>query len=294
MNPEISALLHLLADDDRNILRAVQQRLMALGDVALPALRRAEEHEDPRIRTRCRALRARLERREIFSRLAELAAAENPDLETGAYLLASTHTPSLTRDSVRAALDGLAAAIRPEVEAAVTPQERLAAFLRGMHETLGFHGDRESFSHYDNHFLHTVIERRRGIPISLILLDILVGRRLDVAIHAVGTPQRALAWFGDGSYSTYIDAFDNGRLMTRGDCIAFLRRVGIPGGNFDQNLGLLNDRGIIERMTHNLVKHAEQSGRTEDGEHLQRLTRALVANRGRDHFTARKEEAPAE
>src|SRR6187549_2626750 len=46
----------------------------------------------------------------------------------------------------------------------------------------GFHGDLDNYADPENSFLDSVIERRRGIPISLSVLMIAVGRRLGVDI----------------------------------------------------------------------------------------------------------------
>lgn len=281
-NPEIAALLTLLVDDDRAVLRAVRERLLAIGEDALDELRTAEKSDDPRLRIRVRELRIKLERRAIFRRLMELAECENPDLEAGTLLLASTHTPDLDHASVSKKLDLLARQLQPAVEAAATPAERLMAFLNGIHTELGFAGAQSDFYNYDNNFLHTVIERKRGIPISLILIYILIGRRLGMDFRAVGAPQRALAWYVEGGYSTYIDAFEGGRLMNREETIAFLRRQSIIASNYDQLLTLLSDRGILERMAQNLIRHTESVGLRDYNELFKRLARALFDYRNRD------------
>ena len=293
MSKEIAALIELL-NDDRAVATAVRKRLLDLGEAALPALRGAEEREDPRIRLRARQVRTVLERRLTFRKLMALAESRDPDLEEGVLHLASTHTPQIDHVEIRAKLDSMAAELRPLVDAGHSPQMKLLAFLSGVHRVLGFSGDREDFYNYDNNFLHTVIERRRGIPISIILIYILLGRRLGLEFRAVGTPQRALAWHRNEAYSTYIDAFDSGKLMTRDDCIAFLKRQGVAGTNYDHMLVLLSDRGVLERMAQNLINYSEAKGRLEECEHFRRLARALFDFRNRDGAVTKSREAQAE
>jgi regulator of sirC expression with transglutaminase-like and TPR domain len=293
MSNEIAALIGLL-NDDRSVATAVRKRLLDLGEAALPALRAAEDRDDPRLRLRARQVRMVLERRATFRKLMALAESNDPDLETGVLHLASTHTPQLDHAEVRAKLDATADELRGAVEEGNTPQLRLLAFLSGVHRVLGFAGDREDFYNYDNNFVHTVIERRRGIPISIILIYILLGKRLGLEFRAVGTPQRALAWHRNEAYSTYIDAFDAGKLMTRDDCIAFLKRQGVAGTNYDNMLQLLTDRGVLERMSQNLINYSEAKGRHEECEHFRRLARALFDYRNRDGVVTKSREAQAE
>lgn len=294
MSAEIDALLTLLHDDDRSVLRAVRDRLLVIGEDALEDLRRVEASDDAKARVRVRPVRARIERAAIFRQLTALAERENPDIEKGALLLASTHTPELDHARVRQKLDAIADTLREAVTHATGGPERLKAFLRGIHETIGLVGAQADFYNYDNNFLHTVLERKRGIPISLILVYMLVGRRLGLVFRAVGTPQRALAWFRDGGYSTFIDAFEGGRLMTRDECIAFLKRQNITSSNYDQLLNLLNDRGILERMTQNLVNYSEALGRHEVAEDYRRLAHALIENRARDRAAVAQRDPQSE
>ena len=81
----------------------------------------------------------------------------------------------------------------------------------------GFHGDLDNYADPENSFLDSVIERRRGIPISLSVLTIAVGRRLGLDVQGVGMPGHFLvldAARGD----RWCDPFHGGALLDAEGC----------------------------------------------------------------------------
>ena len=282
MRSEIGALISLLDDDSPTVLTAVTERLRALGDEAVPALRRAGEDGPARTRGRARELIANIERQAVFRALVELAATPAPDLEEGAMLLASIHDPDLDRHALAARLDEMAASTRAALEGASPGRERLERFLGHLHGELAFKGDDREFGSWANNFLDAVIDRRRGIPITLILIYILVGRRIGLVIDAINTPFRAIAFFREGAFETYVDAFSGGRLLGYHDCIELLIRAGFRGAAGRNLMKRMSSREILARMTRNLINFCATQGRELDGRDFVRFGQALEDHRQLD------------
>lgn len=282
MSREMNALVDLLQDDNQKVISAVTDRFLDLGIDALATLEQAGSHADPRIRSRSREIQLQIQRRDAFRRLVDYASHPNIDLERGSVLLSRIHTPSLDLDRLEATVDGLAATVRESLDPDTRGKARLLEFLEAVHVKLGISGDIENFFHFDNNFLHTVIERKRGIPISIITIYILLGRRVGVHIEAIGSPHRALAFFRDDGFQTYINAFDGGQLWSREDCVAFLKRQGFFGVDYDQYLVPLQDRQILERIAQNLINYCDAKGRSEDRENFRIFSNTLYHNRNKD------------
>ncbi len=281
---EISALIQLLEDDSANVLEAVTVRLESLVPESLPALREAAESENAKVRGRARELLRILAVRSAGQELLALAESADPDLEMMSLQLARMQDATVRFELVREQLDAFAETARAAMAEGLRGRERIEAFLRVIHDELGFAGDTENFEAYANNFLPSVIKRRRGIPITLVLLYILVGRRIGLRIDAVGAPFRALAFYADGGYETYIDAFGGGRLQTYHDCVSHLKSRGMNIPDSRQYLRRLSPREVVERMVRNLVIFCDQSGRPIEGREFKRLERALVKNRDRDRL----------
>ena len=280
---ELEAMISLLDDDDHRVFRAVGDRLVELGATAIPSLRAvADEGDDAKRRARARSVLQRLLQRLSFDELIAYAQGETIDLEQGSLLLARTYTPLLEASDLQAQLDEIAEEISGEVSQLDDGEERLDAFLSGLHERLGFAGDADDFFNLENNYLDTVISRRRGIPITLIVLYILVGRRLKLRIRAIGAPRRALAHYAGNGYERYIDAFAGGKRLDYEATTLFLRRQGFYGPVFRDYLRPLDDREILERCGHNLIRFSDSMGRSHERDRYGEFVKALQQHPNRD------------
>lgn len=279
--PELEALISLLEDDSRTVLDAVQHRLIELRASSRDHVLAAAESGSPLVRVRAREVLSQMDRSDVFERLFAFAEAGDPDLETGALLLSEVHNPALDVSDVSARLDDYAEDLRPRLEAQDPGRTQIETFLAYIHDDLGFAGDTDDFYAFENNFLHMVDERRRGIPITLICVYVLLGRRLGIDIDVVGAPYRALAGYTAGDFSTYIDAFAGGDLCTREECLDFLKRHGFVAGNSDKFLRVLSDSEILERMTQNIIRFCDGNGRDEEGRSFRRFARTLTENRSK-------------
>ncbi len=143
-------------------------------------------------------------------------------------------------------LDGIAAGCP-------TGLEGLSAHLFGdSGEALGLRGDTETYAEVENSYLDRVLDRRLGIPITLSILAIAIGRRRGVPLVGVGMPGHFLVRH-EGQPRVLLDCFDGGRRLTSGDCEAILQRIhgGSPG--FDLAwLDPTSARDIVVRILTNL------------------------------------------
>lgn len=88
----------------------------------------------------------------------------------------------------------------------------------------GFAGDRLTYHDPRNSYLDEVVRRRRGIPISLAVLAISVGRRLGVPLQGVGMPGHFLV--GDKvDGDVFLDGFNGGVLLDTAGCERLFRSL---------------------------------------------------------------------
>ncbi len=123
-------------------------------------------------------------------------------------------------------LDGLAGDFRAHAAANGTGQtpSGLAAFL---FTNEGFGGSESDYYDPGNSDLVEVIRRRKGIPISLACVFMLVGHRLGIAIHGCDVPEHFLTRASEGGRELIIDCFDGGRII-EGERLAQLEQKYAP------------------------------------------------------------------
>ena len=172
--------------------------------------------------------------RESFEQIARRPDAEI-DLAEAALLIAAEEYPSLDVGLYLARLDALAEAVAPRVRAVDDAAERVSRLNHYLFVEQGFSGNRERYDDPRNSFLNEVLDRARGIPITLAVVYVEVARRLELPVRGVGFPGHFLAKY-EGPPDILIDAFF-GRVLSEDDCQQRLR-------------ALLGDQEVLDRGTH--------------------------------------------
>jgi len=181
------------------------------------------------------------------------------DLAQAALLIGEGEVPGLDTAKYVRMLDGLGRQAAAEIErAGALSDEDASSFrpidhlLRWMFEEAGFHGN--TIDYYDprNSFLSCVLDRRMGIPISLAVVLMEVGRRVGIEVHGVSFPGHFLARVEGVRGPIFIDPFD-GRILKREDLRNLNARA--LGDKRDPDPRLLEPatkRQILVRMLANL------------------------------------------
>jgi regulator of sirC expression with transglutaminase-like and TPR domain len=120
-------------------------------------------------------------------------------------------------------------------------------------EELGFRGNDTDYYDPANSCLDVVLDRRTGIPISLSVVYIEVARRLAKPVWGIGLPGHFVVQYSDLEYSTYIDPFHAGKLLTEDDCAKLAREItGVDLSAEPSTLAPVGTRYILVRMLNNL------------------------------------------
>jgi regulator of sirC expression with transglutaminase-like and TPR domain len=162
-------------------------------------------------------------------------------LDEAALLIAAHAEPGLDVGAELALLDGLAAGI---------PERSLDGWRRHLFVDLGFSGDVARYYDPANSFLNEVVRRRRGLPITLSVLGMEVGRRVGLRLEGVGMPGHFLLRHGP---EAFVDPFEAGRLLDRAGCVERFRAVNGARAAFRPSyLDPVGPRAILARMLNNL------------------------------------------
>lgn len=173
------------------------------------------------------------------------------ELDTAALLLAahgcsSLHSPA-DIERQRQRLDAIAA----RAEAGTFDHWHRLLFV-----TYGFGGDGDTYHDSRNSFLPDVLDRRRGIPISLSVVAMEVGRRLGVTVEGVGMPGHFLVR-AVGAQPMFVDPFNGGQILDEDGCRERFAQMFGDGRPFSrQFLAPVSTHMILVRMLNNLKSDA--------------------------------------
>ena len=189
------------------------------------------------------------------SRFAELLAAPEADLDLarGALLVAAEEYPQLVPETYLRRLDLLAERVRDRLATEGAPVIVLQELVRVLFEEEGFKGNTEAYYDPRNSFLNDVLDRRMGIPLTLSIVLLEVGWRLDLPLEGVNFPNHFLVRFRGEAHRFLIDPFGTGELRFEEQAQELLDRV--YGGEVkmqDAFLQVAGKRDILARLLLNL------------------------------------------
>jgi regulator of sirC expression with transglutaminase-like and TPR domain len=162
--------------------------------------------------------------RRAFAREVDQAS-EQVDLARAALLIAREEYPQLSIERHLGRLDQLAEEVRDRIgnegAALIVFQE----VLRTLYQRNGFRGNREAYYDPRNSFLSDVLDRRKGVPLTLGIVVLEVGWRLGLPLEGVNFPGHFLVRFPGSAIRLLVDPFDGGRIWFEDQAQELLDRV---------------------------------------------------------------------
>lgn len=274
----LRSLATLLDEEDPDSLRLVRDQILRVGEPMLPFLEEFRARAETSVAARVEAVAGELRFTGLKRDFAALARQVRPDLETGAFLLARFCYPALDDKPYRLWLDRVAEKVQDDLPSDADHALILQRLSSMLFQAMGFSGNESRYYDPDNSCLNRVIDSRRGIPISLSVLFLLLAKRLRLPAYGVGAPGHFLVGFKAGPYPCFLDAFHKGRLLDLSEVRRLLSRSGYQFR--PEFVSPCSERDIIIRMLRNLLALYDKMGATARAERLGVLTELLL-RRGR-------------
>lgn len=151
--------------------------------------------------------------------------------------------------------------------------DELAACLGQQHDLCG---TTAAYEQPDSSYLHRVVETRRGLPISLSILYMAVGRRVGMDLKGVAAPMHFLTRCESVEGPLFIDAYTRGRILTYKECLAWMRQMShLSPARIKSCLEPAGPRCIVIRMLNNLKALYARQDRWTAAWHVQHRLTAL-------------------
>lgn len=273
---EMRSLLTLLDEEDPRSLEMVRRQILRIGEPILPFLDelRASGSE---LAAKADAMARQLRFKNLKEDFLRLAASPEPDLEKGALLLCRFGYPGIKPAVYSAWLDRVAAMVQDDLPSDADAAMAFQRLNSHLFQAMGFAGNETHYYDPDNSFLHRVIETRRGIPVSLSVLYLLLAQRLRLPVYGVGTPGHFLVGFRPGPHACFIDAFNRGRILE----LAEVRRMLVRSGyEFrPEFVSPCTPRDVVIRMMRNLISIYQKMGATDRSEMLSGLVEIMLTGK---------------
>ena len=186
---------------------------------------------------------------------------EEIDLAKAALYIAQEEYPKLDVYEYLNALDTMAAELSERLPTERYPMRTIKVINRYLYDDLGFAGNTSNYYDPRNSFLHQVIDRRTGIPITLSLVYLEIAKRIDFPMVGIGMPGHFIIRPNFEDSGIFVDAFNKGEVLFPEDCEERIRAI------FNREFPLkpeflqaIGKRGFLARMLGNLKMIYLQKG----------------------------------
>lgn len=205
------------------------------------------------------------------------------DLARACLLIAQDAYPELDVEGYMAEIERMATRLRARLPQSCGAEERVVALNQFLYDDLGYWGNTEDYYDPRNSYLNEVIERKTGIPITLSILYMELGRRIGLPLEGVSFPGHFLVRLPLRGGMLVLDPFAGGAPQSEDELRSRVKRV-IPDGvaddlpaselPLDQFLEPATNRQILTRVLRNLKSIYRESDKPE--RMLDVLNRMLV------------------
>ena len=206
------------------------------------------------------------------------------DLGRACLLIAQDAYPSLDVERYMGQIESMALRLRARLGEG-GPEEKVVALNEFLFEDLGYWGNTDDYYDPRNSYLNEVIDRKTGIPITLSILYMELGRRIGLLLDGISFPGHFLVRLRVRGGALILDPFAGGAPQSETALRERLQRV-IPEGAapdvsvaelpMDQFLEPATNRQILARVLRNLKGIYSETGKPE--RLLEVLNRMLVVS----------------
>ena len=186
---------------------------------------------------------------------------ERIDLARACLMIAQDAYPGLDVERYMGELESLALRLRARTKNVGGVEDRVIALNEFLYDDLGYWGNADNYYDPRNSYLNEVIDRKTGIPITLAILYMEIGRRIGLPLEGVSFPGHFLVRLRMRGGVLILDPFSGGAPQSEPELRQRLQRV-IPEGAaadvsvaelpLDQFLEPASNRQILARVLRNL------------------------------------------
>ncbi|MCE2413615.1 transglutaminase family protein [Candidatus Poribacteria bacterium] len=177
------------------------------------------------------------------------------ELATGALLIAQSEYRELNIENYLHQLDEMADTVRERIQETTLPEAHITVLNQYLFQEKGFTGNTDNYYALGNNFLNFVLDKKTGIPITLGVVYIEVGRRAGLPLVGVNFPGHFLVRYQREHLDILLDVFENGSFMCEDALQTKLQET--HGDSVPLESSMLveaTDKEILARILRNLTR----------------------------------------
>lgn len=280
----IQALVKLIDDPDENIFTHVRDELMNFGSKAIPFLEDSWEKDNYGLvfQSRIEQIIHDIQFKTVKNKLTEWIKSPEKDLLRGALIINEYQFPNLDDTMIQDKIQKIRKDIWLEMNNSQTAYEKVRVFNKVFYGKYHFTGNSKDYHSPMNSFISTVLETKKGNPLTLSLIYSVIAQSLDMPVYGVNLPNHFILVYLDENGTNellekdnhfgalfYINAFSRGGIFDDNEIKAFLN--GINKQELREYFEPCSNSDILKRMLTNLINSYQQIGNSEKVQELTEL-----------------------
>jgi regulator of sirC expression with transglutaminase-like and TPR domain len=272
---EIKALVSLLDDDDKEVLINVEQKLLSLGGDVIPLLESEWEYNfNPTVQRKIEDIIHVLQFENLLDRFHRWKNQKGKDLLTGMWLVATYQYPDLELENLTKELEQIYYEVWTEFKPDLYPYDQVKVLNGVLFSKLRFSANTKNFHSPSNSMINSVLETRKGNPISLAVVYLLIARKLNMPVYGVNLPNLFILTFKNKETQFYINAFNRGLIFSREDIDNYISELHL--NKQDTFYEPCTNLDIIQRVLRNLMVSFEKIGDHYKVDEVKRLLNSIL------------------
>jgi regulator of sirC expression with transglutaminase-like and TPR domain len=277
LNPsELNALIALLDDEDKEVLHHVESRLLQLGYTIIPFLEQKwEESFDPVLQDRLEELIHNLQFEQVKDRLLSWKNSDKQDLLEGLWAIATYSYPDLDLQVLRKDIEQIYYEVWTQMRDDLHPYDIVKIINSNLYGKLRFAANTKNFHSPGNSMINVVMQTKKGNPIALGCVYLLIAQRLNMPIYGVNLPSLFVLTYKKGDVQFYINAFNRGLIFSKSEIDQYIAQLHLP--KMDQYYEPCTHLEILQRILRNLENAYERLGEADKQAEVHALLEVLSA-----------------
>jgi regulator of sirC expression with transglutaminase-like and TPR domain len=270
---EIKALISLLEDPDKEIFKHVKNKLLEIGTVSLPMLEQAwESNFDSIIQQRAELLIGEIQFNNSKNNIKKWIESKEKDLLEAWIILSKYQYPDIEISKINKQINDLSSKIENEFKAEDKAIEKIMKMNKVLFKYEKFKGNFKNYHAPENSFVNDVLKSRKGNPLSLSILYIILAQKLNLPIVGINLPKHFIIAYISNEITDidpvqfYINPFSLGAIITRKDVESFLAKENIK--YHSHYFTACGNKEIIKRIVNNLLYSFSRQGKKEKTEEI--------------------------
>lgn len=255
----LKALVSLLSDDDQEILLHVEEQIISLGSSIVPFLEQEWENSmEPHVQRRIEDLLHTVQFEQVKRKLNTWVKDGGKDLLEGLWILATYQYPDLELEKLKQRVEDIYYEVWLDMRGELHPFDQVKTLNNILFQKLKFSANTKNFHSPSNSMINVVLESKKGNPIALCTIYMLVAQKLKLPIYGVNLPNLFILTYKTEETQFYINAFNKGLIFSKSDIDNYIHHLNLSYSPVFYEP--CNNIEIIKRVLRNLVVSYEKLG----------------------------------